>query len=85
MSEFVRMTTARRVAVITVDNPPVNALSSGVPEDIRDLVKAAERNPEIDAIVVIGAGSTFVSGTDLKDLAKVASGEKPPRTVRNRP
>ena len=82
MSQFVSMTVAGQVAVITVDNPPVNALSSGVPEDIRDLVKAAERNPEIDAIVVIGAGSTFVSGTDLKDLAKVASGEKPPRNLR---
>ena len=82
MSEFVSMTAKRRVAVITVNNPPVNALSSGVPEDIRDLVKAAERNPEIDAIVVIGAGNTFVSGTDLKDLAKVATGEKPPRNLR---
>lgn len=74
---MVSMTAVRRVAVVTVDNPPVNALSPGVPEGIRDSVNAADRNPDMDAIVIIGVGTTFVAGADIKEFAKVASGEKP--------
>ena len=82
MSELVRMSVSRRVAVITVDNPPVNALSPGVPEGIRDLVGAAGDDANVDAVVVIGAGTTFVAGADIKEFAKVASGEKPPLNLK---
>ena len=82
MNELVSMTTIRRIAVITVNNPPVNALSPGVPEGIRDLVKTANTEAHIDAIVVMGRGSTFVAGADIHEFAKVASGEKPPLNLR---
>ena len=48
------------VAVITIDNPPVNALSPGVPEGIVAEIAAANLDPEVQAIVVIGAGRTFI-------------------------
>ncbi len=82
MDQVVSITAIRRIAVVTVHNPPVNALGPGVPEAIRDAVKSAEANADFDAVVVIGGESTFVSGSDLNYLAQVASGEIPPRDLR---
>jgi len=54
-----------RVAVITVDNPPVNALSPAVWSGIDDAVARANADPDADAIVLIGAGTTFIAGADI--------------------
>ncbi len=54
------------VAVITIDNPPVNALSPAVWEGLDRLVARAVADPAAEAIVVIGAGTTFVAGADIK-------------------
>ena len=65
MSPLVRYEVRDRVAVITVDNPPVNALSTGVPEAICDAVEHACHDSTADAIVLIGAGTTFIAGADI--------------------
>ncbi|MDE3199235.1 MAG: enoyl-CoA hydratase/isomerase family protein [Acidobacteriota bacterium] len=78
VSELVRLTFDADVAVITIDNPPVNALSPGVPEGILKGVRDAVANPAVRAIVVIGAGGTFIAGADIREFAKIVSGEAPP-------
>src|SRR5580765_6379438 len=65
MSELVRYEVRDRVAIITIDNPPVNALSPGVPEGISDAVARAGDDDAADAIVLIGAGTTFIAGADI--------------------
>jgi 3-hydroxyacyl-CoA dehydrogenase len=55
-----------RVAVVTIDNPPVNALSPAVWEGIDQAVQRAAADPAADAIVLIGAGTTFIAGADIK-------------------
>jgi len=64
------------VAVVTIDNPPVNALSPGVPEGIRASIEAAAKDPGVRSVVVIGAGSTFIAGADIREFGKMTSGEK---------
>jgi len=61
-----------RVAVVTIDNPPVNALSPAVWEGVDQAIQRAIADPAADAIVLIGAGTTFVAGADIKvfDLLK---------------
>ena len=54
------------VAVITIDNPPVNALSPDVWEAIDRNVARAVADPAASAIVLIGAGTTFIAGADIK-------------------
>jgi 3-hydroxyacyl-CoA dehydrogenase len=54
------------VAVITIDNPPVNALSPDVWEAIDKTVARAGADPAVSAIVLIGAGTTFIAGADIK-------------------
>jgi 3-hydroxyacyl-CoA dehydrogenase len=73
MSELVRFTKQDDVAVITIDNPPVNALSPGVPEGITSSIERAKHDPSVRTIVVIGAGRTFVAGADIKEFAKIRS------------
>jgi 3-hydroxyacyl-CoA dehydrogenase len=53
------------VAIVTVDNPPVNALGAGVPEAIGDAVARAGADDAADAIVLVGAGTTFIAGADI--------------------
>jgi 3-hydroxyacyl-CoA dehydrogenase len=63
--EFVHYEVVDRVAVLTIDNPPVNALGAGVWEAIDENVARANADAGVDAIVLIGAGSTFIAGADI--------------------
>ena len=53
MSELVRYEIRDQVAVVTVDNPPVNALSPGVPEAIEAAVLRAAQDPQARAVVLM--------------------------------
>lgn len=77
MGTHVALTRHDRISVITIDNPPVNALSSGVCAALRIQVAEAGDDNSCDAIVVIGAGRTFPAGADIKDLEDVALGRTP--------
>jgi len=72
MTQPVALSTRDGVAIITVDNPPVNALSPGVPEGILTALETAERDTSVRAIVLICAGRTFISGADIKELEEAA-------------
>jgi 3-hydroxyacyl-CoA dehydrogenase len=76
MNPLVSLTNHGTVAVITIDNPPVNALSPGVPEGLAASLETAQEDPAIQAIVVIGGGRTFVAGADINEFAKsIAAGK----------
>ena len=60
------------ILVLEVNNPPVNALSPGVPEAIAQAIAAAQEDASISAIVLKGAGRTFVAGADIAMLEKAA-------------
>src|SRR5579883_812239 len=74
MSELVRVTITSGIAVITIDNPPVNALSPGVPEGISAGIEQAAQDPSVSAVVIIGAGRTFIAGADIRQLEEHAHG-----------
>lgn len=65
-----------RVAVIRIENPPVNALTTGVPEQIARAVENANRDADIDAIVIMGSGRTFAAGADIHEFVRFAAGEQ---------
>lgn len=78
MDTRVRASKHDDVAVITIDNPPVNALSPGVPEALQNRLRDAAADPDVTAIVVMGAGSTFPAGADIRELEDVARGRVAP-------
>src|SRR5271155_186843 len=77
MSDLVQFTKDNEIAVITINNPPVNALSPGVPEGISEAIEPINKDPEIGAAVLIGGGRTFVAGADIKEFGKMVSGKAP--------
>lgn len=81
MSELVKYTRDGEVAIITIDNPPVNAMSPGIPEGIQAMIRRAAEDADVRAIVLIGAGKTFIAGADIREFGKIVSGEKPRLTL----
>ena len=67
---LVRYEVSDDVAVITVDNPPVNALSPGVPGGIIDGLRQANSDSSISAVVLIGEGRGFIAGADIRYFSK---------------
>ncbi|HSY32119.1 MAG TPA: 3-hydroxyacyl-CoA dehydrogenase NAD-binding domain-containing protein [Verrucomicrobiae bacterium] len=76
MSDLVQLTKQNDIAVITINNPPVNALSPGVPEGISEALDQIEKDDTVKAAVLIGGGRTFVAGADLKEFGKMTAGKK---------
>ncbi len=74
MSNLVRISRDNDVAILTIDNPPVNALSPGVREGIWATIDETNGDPAVKAAVVIGGGRTFVAGADIKEFGKMTSG-----------
>jgi 3-hydroxyacyl-CoA dehydrogenase len=61
----VRYDVRHEVAVITIDNPPVNALAPGVLDAIEEAVDRGVSDRAVIGLVVTGAGQTFVAGADI--------------------
>ncbi len=70
MSDVVKLERQGDVAVVTVDSPPVNALSAAVRRGINDQIKAAAADPAVKAIVLTCAGRTFIAGADITEFGK---------------
>jgi len=77
VSDFVTTRHRDRVLIVTVDNPPINALSPGVAESLAATVRAARDDASVAALVVVGAGSTFVAGADIHEFERIVAGERP--------
>src|SRR3954453_19657019 len=76
MSEFVQYQVSDRVAVLTIDNPPVNALADGVWEAIDEAVARAVPDDAAHAIILTGAGSPFVAGADINAFKQLTTRER---------
>jgi 3-hydroxyacyl-CoA dehydrogenase len=76
MSNLVQIAKKDGVAIITIDNPPVNALSPGVPEGLFEAIKQISADDAVKAAIVIGGGRTFVAGADIKEFEKITSGKR---------
>jgi len=74
MSDAVLRSTQGRIGILTVNNPPVNALAAAVRNGIKEGVEAFGQDPNIDAIVLIGGGRTFIAGADIREFGKPPSG-----------
>jgi 3-hydroxyacyl-CoA dehydrogenase len=67
---LVNLAQCAAVTVITVDNPPVNALSHGVRDGLMRAVAEADEDEDCKAIVINCAGRTFIAGADIKEFGK---------------
>ncbi len=70
MTQLVTLVRHGNVGLVTIDNPPVNALSHAVRVALLEVLTAAARDAEIAALVVACAGRTFVAGADIKEFGR---------------
>ena len=68
------VTTARegRVLVVTIANPPVNALGVAVRQGLAAAIAAAQADDAVAAVLLVGAGKTFIAGADIREFGKPA-------------
>lgn len=65
----VRLDLRDNVALISIDSPPVNALSHAVREGLMSCIENADADPDVQAIVIICDGRTFIAGADIREFA----------------
>jgi 3-hydroxyacyl-CoA dehydrogenase len=65
------------VAVICLNNPPVNGMGHAMRKDVADNLDAAVNDDDVTAIVIIGAGKLFCGGADIKAFNTPASRAEP--------
>src|SRR5580765_1838428 len=70
ITQSVDLSSRGRVAVLTVDNPPVNALSQHVRKGLHDGIKQAIADSAVQAIVIVCSGRTFIAGADITEFGK---------------
>ncbi|WP_277585319.1 enoyl-CoA hydratase/isomerase family protein [Psychrobacillus antarcticus] len=69
MSEVIKVEVEGRVAIITIQNPPVNALSGQVVQGLMNAFKRVEKDPLVGAVILTGDGEkVFMAGADIKEF-----------------
>ncbi|MDB5097282.1 MAG: paaF [Cyanobacteria bacterium RYN_339] len=73
--QFVKLRIDERVAVITIDHPPVNALNSATMAELGGLFDQVEADDNVKAIVLTGNGMAFVAGADINEIIEITDAE----------
>ena len=68
-----------RIALLTVDNPPVNPLSSGVRFYMSQHLETALGDDTVEAVVITGKGRAFIAGADIRDFGKPPNPDEQPK------
>ncbi|KAA1058357.1 AMP-binding protein [Azospirillum argentinense] len=66
--QYDRLADGIRMATVTIDNPPVNALSDRLLDELDTLVAHLARRADVRAVVITGTGRNFVAGADIRQL-----------------
>ncbi len=68
MSQPISLAVEDGIAVITVDNPPVNAISAAMRRGLLDAVRQLAQDSSVKAVAIYGAGRTFIAGADIGEF-----------------
>jgi len=81
MTSKIKVHSESDVMVITVDNPPINAGSIEVRQGLLDAIAELEHDAQLKAAVIIGAGTTFIAGSDMKEFSQPLAEPHLPRVI----
>ena len=69
MSNVIRFEQESNIAIVTIDNPPMNVLSKRVTKELEETFKKIENDQKINAVILTGAGNkAFMAGADIKEF-----------------
>ncbi len=66
---YFNVTTDGAVTVVTIENPPANAISTSVLQELAQVVDRVAKDASCKACVLTGAGAFFIAGADIKELS----------------
>ena len=61
--------------MVMLDNPPANALSRAVLDELDRIIADLDQNREVRAVVITGSGKMFAAGADIQEIAEIESGK----------
>jgi enoyl-CoA hydratase/carnithine racemase len=61
--------------MVMLDNPPANALSRAVLDELDRIIAGLDQDREVRAVVITGSGKMFAAGADIKEIAEIESGK----------
>lgn len=70
-----RLAVADKIAVLSVDNPPANALNQTTLEELRSALDQLRNDPEVKAVILTGEGRFFIAGADIKEFTQLSDAE----------
>ncbi|WP_448206706.1 AMP-binding protein [Azospirillum sp. sgz302134] len=79
--QYDRLADGIRMATIAIDNPPVNALSDRLLDELDTTVAHLARRPDVRAVVITGTGRNFVAGADIRQLLDEVQDEDEARAL----
>src|SRR4051794_30822538 len=66
--QYIKLSVEDKVAVLTIDHPPVNAMSSAVAGEIAGVLDEIEANGDVRTLIITGSGQAFMAGADIKEF-----------------
>lgn len=75
--KFINFSTENKIAIIAINNPPANALSSKIMEELDESIEIVLKDEEIKVAIITGTGGViFVAGADIKEIATIENTAK---------
>ncbi len=72
----IKITLQNEIALLTIDNPPVNPMSPQLSRDLRDAFAEALADPQVKALILTGTGKNFIAGADITELQALKTREE---------
>ena len=83
MTNLVRVEKENKLAIVTIDNPPLNVISKQVFQSLLEIFTQLEDDDEVVAVLITGAGDmAFAAGADIKEFPQMMGNPKMKETVR---
>jgi 3-hydroxyacyl-CoA dehydrogenase len=77
----IRLDKRGNIAIVTIDNPPVNATSAEVRKGLLGAVRAIDSDDTVSAAVLIGEGRNFVAGADIREFGRPLADPQAPDVI----
>ena len=74
INDVTKLEVKDNIAILTLNSPPVNALSAPVREGLDKGIRQAIKDSRVDAIILICTGRTFIAGADISEFGKEPKG-----------
>ncbi len=76
MNGLVQLSREERLAIVTINNPPVNALHAGVISSLKECVESLSLEADLGAVIITGAGDkAFIAGADISEFPSLCGEE----------